>query len=199
MFASWALALVAVSAALVTAVAVLRSPVYSLAGPNPSAQRTCGPSGCAVVSLSRALPPTTVLYGASCSGINGPWFFNAVEGGGNDELRPSYSLTWSFESSSTVAKPSGHVAVAPTSSAQVAVTVKDGAIGLTGTKKPNVKVAAAGTLVVEISGSKNAPVLKFTETGLLKEENALGLVSPFDVGGNPLIVPVATVKTMTGC
>jgi hypothetical protein len=52
---------------------------------------------------------------------------------------------------------------------------------------------------VELSGPPTSPVLKFTETGLLQAEKALGLVSPFDVDGSPLTVPIKTVKTMVGC
>jgi hypothetical protein len=152
-----------------------------------------------MVSLSRTLPPFTVFYGASCTGLHGSWFFNAVEGGGNAQLRPSYSLKWSFSPGSTVAKPSGQVVISPTDTAQVAITLNEGALSLDGTRKPNVHVSATGTLVVELSGSASAPTLTFTETGLLQAENALGLVSPFDVGGQPLTVPVKMVETMQGC
>ena len=54
-----------------------------------------------MVSFNRTLPPVTVFYGASCSGVYGKWFFNAVEGGPNDSLRPSYALSWSFAAGST--------------------------------------------------------------------------------------------------
>jgi hypothetical protein len=199
-----------IAAVAVTAIAVVvvigfiastRSPGHSSAGATvtPAALPTCSSSGCAVVNLSRTLPPFTVFYGASCSGVYGTWFFNAVEGGGNDQLRPSYSLSWSFTPGSTVAKPSARIVIAPTDSAQVTLTLNQGALSLTGTRKPNVHVAAIGTLVVELSGPTTAPVLKFTETGLREAESALGLVSPFDVDGQPLTVPVKTVKTMAGC
>jgi hypothetical protein len=122
-----------------------------------------------------------------------------VEGGGNDQLRPSYSLRWSFAAGSAVAKPSGRIDIQPTASTQASLTLNQGTLSLTGTRKPNVRVAATGTLVVEVSGTATAPTLKFTETGLAKAESALGLVSPFDVGGQPLIVPVKTVKTMSNC
>jgi hypothetical protein len=195
------LALSIVAATMVTAIAVLHGSGQSLGNANAeSAQlHKCSASGCAVVSLSRTLPPNAVFYGASCTGINGSWFFNAIEGGGNDELRPSYSLRWSFSPGLTLAKPSGQINVIATSTTKVALSLRDGSLSLTGAKKPHVQVAATGTLVVEISGAASDPVLKFTETGLLQSENALGLVSPFDVGGNALIVPVKTVKSMAGC
>ncbi len=195
------LALVAIIAAAVIAFAVIRGPAHPVAGTKatPSALPTCGSSGCAVVSLSRTLPPITVLYGASCSGVYGAWFFNAVEAGAGDQLSPSYSVKWSFTPGSVVAKPSGRIVIPPTTSTQVTLTLVDGTLNLNGTRKPNTRVTAAGTLVVELSGSATAPELKFTETGLTKAESSLGLVSPFNVGGSPLIVPVQTVKAMSGC
>jgi hypothetical protein len=122
-----------------------------------------------------------------------------VEGGGNNRLRPSYSLKWSFTADSAVAKPNGRIAIAPTENAEVTLTLTQGTLSLTGTRKPNVKISASGTLVVELLGGPSAQVLKFTETGLVKAESALGLVSPFDVGGRPLVVPIKIVKTMAGC
>ncbi len=195
------LALAAVIAAAVIAFAVLHGPAHSVAGTKatPKALPTCGSSGCALVSLSRTLPPITVFYGASCSGVNGSWFFNAVESGANDELRPSYALSWLFTPGSVVAKPSGRVVIPPTTNAQVTLTLFEGALSLSGTRKPNTRVTATGTLVVELSGTPTAPELKFTEAGLTKAESSLGLVSPFNVGGSPLIVPVQTVKAMSGC
>jgi hypothetical protein len=196
-----ALALATIMAAVVIALVVMRSPGHSSAGAKvtSAALPTCSPSGCSVVSLSRTLPPFTGFYGASCSSVNGNWFFNAVEGGGNDQLRPAYSLSWSFTPGSKVAKPNGRIVIAPTSITQVTLTLEQGTLSLTGTRKPNVQVAATGTLVVELSGPTAAPILKFTETGLAQSESALGLVSPFDVDGQPLTVPVKTVKTMAGC
>jgi hypothetical protein len=149
--------------------------------------------------VSRTVKPVTVFYGASCSGVYGNWFFNAVVGGPNDELHPSYSLSWSFTPGSAVAKPDGRIDVTATSSTQIALTLTNGRLSLTGTRKPKTHVAATGTLVVEVAGTATAPALKFTETGLLKAENALGLASPFTVNGQALIVPVKTVSTMVGC
>jgi hypothetical protein len=59
--------------------------------------------------------------------------------------------------------------------------------------------ATVGPLAVGSYGPPTSPVLKFTETGLSDAESALVLVSPFDVDGQPLTVPVKTVKTMAGC
>jgi len=182
--------------AVIIALGVIHSPNQSLAA---AARPTCSSSACAVVSLSRTLPPTTVFYGTSCSGVYGTWLFNAVEGGGNGELRPSYALRWSFAPGSQLAKPSGNITIPATTSAQITLTLNEGRMSLTGTRKPNPRIAATGTLVVELSGTPTDPELKFTEAGLAKAESALGLVSPFDVGGSPLIVPVQTVKTMSSC
>jgi len=196
----WAFIIAVLAASVMTAViialGVIHSPNQSLAA---AARPTCSSSACAVVSLSRTLPPTTVFYGTSCSGVYGTWLFNAVEGGGNGELRPSYALRWSFAPGSQLAKPSGNITIPATTSAQITLTLNEGRMSLTGTRKPNPRIAATGTLVVELSGTPTAPELKFTEAGLAKAESALGLVSPFDVGGSPLIVPVQTVKTMSSC
>jgi len=196
-----AVALTAVAVMAVTGFIVIRSHGHPAAGyrVTPAAQPTCSPSGCAVVNLSRTLPPFTVFYGASCSAVSGAWFFNVVEGGGNDQLRPSYALSWSFTPGSKVARPSGRIVIPPTNSTQVTITLDQGVLTLTGTRKPNAQIAATGSLVVELSGPTNSPVLKFTETGLRDAESALSLVSPFDVDGSPLTVPIKTVKTMVGC
>src|SRR5437879_4582042 len=90
--------------------------------PTHAGQRSCSASGCAVVSLTRTLPTVTVYYGASCSGLSGSWFFNAVMGGGNDELRPSYALRWSFTGGAKSAKPSGQVQIPPTDGARATLT-----------------------------------------------------------------------------
>ena len=169
------------------------------ASSSPSPKNNCAASGCALVSLSRSLPQNTVFYGASCSGPRGVWFFNATEGGGNDQLRPAYQLHFAFSSDPAVAAPSGNVVVSPTSTTDVTITLDAGKLTIKGTRKPNVHVTASGRLQVELTGTSGAPTLTFTETGLTKAESDLGLVSPFDVGGKPLVVPITTVKTMTGC
>jgi len=166
---------------------------------SPTAAHTCPSPGCATVNLTRTLPPFTVFYGASCTGVHGSWFFNAVEGGGNNQLRPSYSLHFSLAGAANVAKPSGRVTIAPTDAAEARVTINEGTVTVEGTHKPNVQISATGSLVVQISSSSSPPVLTFTETGLVHTETALGLVSPFNVGGQPLIVPVKMVKTLSGC
>jgi hypothetical protein len=160
----------------------------------------CGSSGCAMVRTSRSLPPVTLFYGASCSGLHGSWFFNAVEGGGSDTLRPSYALQWSFAGGSASARPSARVIyVAPTTKTKVSLSLSNGTMKLSGVLKPNVKVAATGSLVVRLSGAASSPSLIFVEKGLRPAEHRLGLVSPFDVGGRPLVVPVQHVKSLVGC
>jgi hypothetical protein len=41
--------------------------------------------------------------------------------------------------------------------------------------------------------------LTFIEKGLRPAEHKLGLVSPFNVGGHPLVVPIQHVKTLPAC
>jgi len=160
----------------------------------------CKSSGCALVQLARDLPPTTIFYGASCSGIHGNWFFNAVEGGGSTTLRPSYAMLWSFAAGATSAKPGARSIVVPViKTTTVTMTLSNGTIKLHGVRKPNVNVTATGTLVVKLTGSTSLPSLTFTETGLSSAEHRLGLTSPFDLGGRPLVVPIRHVKSLVGC
>jgi hypothetical protein len=163
-------------------------------------QTNCGSSGCAMVRMTRSLPPATLLYGASCSGLRGSWFFNAVEGGGSGTLRPSYALQWSFAAGSASAKPSARVIhVSPTQKATVTLSLTNGKMKLSGVHKPNSKVNATGSLIVRLAGSASSPSLIFVERGLVRAEHRLGLVSPFNAGGHPLVVPVQHVKSLPGC
>jgi hypothetical protein len=66
-------------------------------------------------------------------------------------------------------------------------------------RKPKATVTATGTLKVKLSGSASSPTLTFTESGLSAAERQLGLVSPFDHGGRPLVVPIQHVKSLPGC
>lgn len=160
----------------------------------------CGSSGCAMVRTSRSLPAITVLYGASCSGIHGDWFFNAVEGGSSDTLRPSYALLWSFKRGATTARPSARAINVPyTKTTKVTLTLSNGKIKLSGARKPNTTVSATGSLIVRLSGSAASPSLTFIERGLRPAEHKLGLVSPFNAGGHPLVVPIHHVKTLAAC
>lgn len=77
--------------------------------------------------------------------------------------------------------------------------LSDGTLKLHGVRKPNVNVTATGTLVVKLTGSTSSPSLTFTETGLSSAEHKLGLTSPFDLGGRPLVVPVRHVRSLVGC
>lgn len=153
-----------------------------------------------MVRTSVSLPAATLLYGASCSGLHGSWFFNAIEGGGSDALRPSYALQWSFAGGSTSAKPTARTINIPsTDSTTVTLSLVNGKMKLGGTKKPNVNVTATGTLIVELTGSSSSPSLTFTESGLSNAEQSLGLSSPFDAGGHPLVVPIQHVSSLPGC
>lgn len=160
----------------------------------------CGSSGCSVVRTTRSLPPVTVFYGASCSGTHGPWFLNVVEGGGTAALRPSYSLRWSFVGDSRSASPTAsYIRVPPTHSTTATLTLRNGALNLKGARKPKAPVIGTGTLTVKLTGTSSSPTLTFIETGLSRTEQRLGLRSPFDVGGKPLVVPVQRVSSLAGC
>jgi hypothetical protein len=165
-----------------------------------TSKTNCGSSGCAMVRTSRSLPAITVLYGASCSGIHGDWFFNAVEGGSSDTLRPSYALLWSFKGGATAARPSARAINVPhTKTTKVTLTLSNGKIRLSGVRKPNKTVSASGSLIVRLSGSAASPSLTFIERGLRPAEHRLGLVSPFNAGGHHLVVPIHHVKTLAAC
>ena len=192
-----------VAAVAVVLVVVLRGHGSTSPTPTPRAKlrptANCTAATCAVVNLSRSLPAPTVFYGASCSGVYGSWFFNAVEGGSDTDLRPSYHLLWSFAPGSTTAMPNGSVSIAATNTTTIFLTITNGTLHLTGTQQPSTHVDATGTLQIQLSGSASAPTLTFTEAGLSKAEQAVGLLSPFDVNGQPLTVPVTTVKNLPAC
>ena len=153
-----------------------------------------------MVRTSRSLPPLTILYGASCSGLHGDWFFNAVEAGSGDALRPSYALLWSFKGGATSAKPSARTINVPhTKTTKVSLTLSNGTLKLSGVRSPNTTVNATGSLVVRLSGSGVSPSLTFIERGLVPAEHKLGLVSPFNAGGHPLVVPIQHIKTLPAC
>jgi hypothetical protein len=113
-------------------------------------------------------------------------------------LRPSYSMKWSFAGGVTSAKPSARIHVQPTKTTTVRLTLNDGTMKLTG-QKPGTNVTASGRLVVKLSGTASAPALTFIETGLRGAEHQLGLRSPFDVGGRPLVVPIHHATSLAGC
>ena len=165
-----------------------------------SSKTNCGSSGGAMVRTSRSLPAITVLYGASCTGIHGDWFFNAVEGGSSDALRPSYALLWSFKGGATTARPNARAINVPhTKTTKDTLTLSNGKIKLSGVRKPNRTVRATGSLIVRLSGSAASPSLTFVERGLRPAEPKLGLVSPFNAGGHKLVVPIQHVKTLAAC
>jgi hypothetical protein len=153
-----------------------------------------------MVRMSRSLPPLTVLYGASCAGVHGDWFFNAVEAGAGNALQPSYALAWSFKGGATSAKPNARVISVPhTKTTKVSLTLSNGKMKLSGVRQPNTTVNATGSLIVRLSGSVASPSLTFIERGLFPAEHKLGLVSPFNVHGHPLVVPIQHVKRLPAC
>jgi hypothetical protein len=159
----------------------------------------CAPSGCAVTRTSLSLPQSTVLYGASCSGMHGSWFLNAIEGGGGSQLRPNYRLQWSFPQGATTARPNGLIRIPHTKIAKVTLTLRGGKLTLHGVRKQDAPVTATGILIVKLSGPASSRSLTFIEKGLSWAEHRLGLVSPFDAGGHPLVVHVKHVKSLAGC
>lgn len=165
--------------------------------PTPPPEPTCGTGGCATVSSVQQVGQVTILTGASCQGVRGSWFFHAIEQGAPAQLRPNYSLRFAF-SAATTAAPNGEISIPPTTDTTLTMTLKDGAIQLSGTHagKP---VSASGTLSVALTGTPAAPSLTFTESGLTAAETSVGLSSPFTVGGAPLVLPIKTVTTLTGC
>jgi hypothetical protein len=204
------LALAAVAAVAIPLMATGCSSSSSSSPPKstPSAASTakhrthlhCGSAGCAMVRTSVSAPQPTVFYGASCSGIHGSWFFNAVEGGGSNVLRPSYALNWSFAGAATMAKPSARVINVPrTKTTTVSLTLSNGRLKLSGVRKPNGTVSATGSLIVRLSGTASSPSLTFVERGLVPAEHRLGLVSPFNAHGHPLVVPIRHVTSLPGC
>jgi len=201
---------VATAVAIPLTVTGCSSSSSSSAQPNSSAthsthkitppQAKCRSSGCAMVSTRRSLPQPAILYGGSCSGIHGSWFFDAVEGGPDNALRPSYTLIWSFAAGATSAKPSARIINVPrTKTTTVTLTLTNGKMKLSGVRKPNTTVSATGSLIVRLSGSASSPSLTFIERGLLPAERRLGLASPFNPGGRPLVVPILQhVKKIAG-
>jgi hypothetical protein len=201
----------AVGAAVVIPLAVTgcSSSSSSSIQPKPSATHAihqttskvnCGSSGCAMVRTTRTQPQVTVLYGASCSGVHGDWFFNAVEGGAGEALRPAYALLWSFKGGATSARPSARaISVPHTKTTTVSLTLSNGKLKLSGVRKPNTTVSATGSLIVRLSGSVASPSLTFIERGLRPAEHKLGLVSPFNAGGHPLVVSIQHVKRLAAC
>jgi hypothetical protein len=79
------------------------------------------------------------------------------------------------------------------------LTLKNGTMKLSGVHKPNGTVNATGSLMVRLAGSAASPSLIFVERGLVRAEHRLGLVSPFNAGGHPLVVPVQHVNSLAGC
>jgi len=172
---------------------------HTSATPKTRPGANCTSSGCAVTRTSLSLPQSRVLYGASCSGIHGSWFFNAIEGGGSSQLRPNYRLQWSFTGGATSARPNGLISVPHTKTTRVTLTLSNGKLTLHGVRRPDAPVTATGTLIVKLSGLASSHSLTFIEKGLSGAEHSLGLVSPFDAGGHPLVVHVKHVKSLTGC
>src|SRR5215470_8666005 len=107
----------------------------STSSPKTKPQPKCKSSGCAEVKTTLSLPQTTVLYGASCTGVHGSWFFNAIEGGGSKQLRPAYHMLWSFARGVTSARPSGVISIPSTKTTKITLTLSRGKMTLRGVRK----------------------------------------------------------------
>jgi hypothetical protein len=143
------------------------------------------------------------FYGASCSGSEGDWFLKVMQEGKSDELRANYYLHWT-SSGSSVARPSGSAIVRPATGAKnashVTITIANGKLTLKGTEEPsNTAVSATGNLTVSIVNTPGFPNLEFTESGLSKAEQQLGLNSPFNYKGQPLHLLIRKVQILVGC
>ncbi len=159
----------------------------------------CAATGCAVVNTVRTTPRVTVFYGASCSGVGGRWFLNVVEEGPNDSLRPAYSLRWSFSDKSPVAAPNGTVTVSSSSGSTVSMTLLQGILTMKGSGAGHTEVSGIGSLTVKLGGTASAPTLTIVESGLQQAEQTLGLLSPFDVNGQAVTVPVEQKQRFARC
>jgi hypothetical protein len=143
------------------------------------------------------------FYGASCSGAYGDWFLKIMQEGKSDELRVNYYLHWTSNSGS-IERPNGSAIVRPATGAKTAsdvtISIKDGKMTLKGMAEPSkTPVSATGTLSVSVVNKPGFPNLQFTETGLSKAEQQLGLNSPFNYKGQPLNLLIRKVQILVGC
>jgi len=164
------------------------------------AAHQCVPSGCALVDTVITSPRTIVFYGASCTGVYGTWYMNVVEGGPNNEPRPSYRLDWTFTPTMTQALPDGQVTVSPGSYGSILMTLAGGNMSITGTGTGSANPPSGhGRLIVTLSRSSATPRIEITETGLSSVESSLGLVSPFSLSGHPVLLKVMTGRHLSSC
>lgn len=162
-----------------------------------SVQR-CVDSGCAVVSKVENNPGVVLYTGASCRGLQGPWFLNVVQGGPSTVPRLSYRLAWSFAPGSDRAQPSGTVSVSGGEGTTPKVTLADGTESVSGVDG-GAPVDARGSLLIRLSKQASGSALVFEETGLSAVESKLHIVSPFAPGGVPLSLPVKVSTDFQGC
>jgi hypothetical protein len=162
-------------------------------------QTACAKSGCAVVNTVMSRPEVTVFYGASCTGPTGSWYLNVTQGGPNDRPRPSYKLQWVFSPKQSSARPNGLINVSSPAGEQIAMTLANGVLRVTGRAPNGVAVHATGALVVGLSRTASGLALTFTETGVAAAQQALGISSPFGTHGQPSSVPVKLVREFASC
>jgi hypothetical protein len=163
--------------------------------------KTCNQSECvAHVNTVRRSPRVTVFFGQSCAGADGTWYLNAVQGGASSVVHAAFYLRWSFAPNSPVAQPNGKVVISGGTGVKITMTVEHGAERLAATRTGYSRVTGSGTLAVQLTGTRIAPTLTFTEHGLTTVERGLNLVSPFGVVGNqPLTLPISVSTERSGC
>jgi hypothetical protein len=120
-----------------------------------------------------------------------------TEGGPNGIPHPAYGLSWSFSKNKSSADPNGTISVS--SAKPITMKLYQGLLTVKGTGTDGSPVSAAGTLLVRLTGTSNAPTLTITESGLTQAEHALGIVSPFDINGEAAVVPIKHTTTFRGC
>ena len=157
----------------------------------------CAAGGCAVVNKVQSTPQVVVYTGASCKGVQGPWFLNVVEGGSATVPRLSYRLTWAFTPGSDTAAPSGTISVTGGAGVTPKVTLANGVESLSGVKA-GTPVTAHGSLLVKLSQPPSGATLTVSETGLAAAESDLHISSPLEPGG-PVTLPVQISTDYKGC
>lgn len=157
------------------------------------------PQKAAVVNIVERSPRVTVFFGRSCTGPQGAWFLNIVQGGAGQTMREALYLRWSFAGGSRSAKPDGRVTVSGGVAGKVPTATLDrGVLKLTG-PGPDSPLEATGTVTVRLTGNASKPTLALTESGLADVEHTLGIQSPFPGDGRPLTVPVRLQQHASGC
>src|SRR5262249_20880243 len=97
------------------------------------------------------------------------------------------------------AHPSGLINISSPPGEKAAMTLTNGVLNITGHRSSGADIQATGTLTVGIAQTASGLALSFTETGVAAAERALGISSPFEIGGKPTTVPVKLMNRFTSC